>query len=118
MTENQLSGKAEPKIKFSHQYLKFDGNEMPFSGKILQIFVCDRKELSQAFIDYDTVYKNEYEAEGWYPLPNGKLIVILICTDGHFAGNGSLFTTIRRYTPEKWTYYSGLVGKKVEICKS
>ena len=100
-------------IKFSHIYFK-----MPKGDKadLIQIFVVDKKELSEIFLDYDTTY-SEYTDDnktgiatvGHYPLPNGKLIVLLLNT------NGKVWTTIRRWTPEKEKYYRECIGETFEI---
>jgi hypothetical protein len=71
----------------------------------LAVFLTDKKELGKDFIEYDTAYG----FKGNYPLPSGKLLVLLLYTYGH------LWTTIRRYIPYKETYYRGLIGQDVEI---
>lgn len=95
-------------IKFSHHYPK-----MPIDTsktRLLQIFICDRKELGELFTSYDTAYRG-----GFYELPKGKIIVILLQSLGNSMFFGDLWTTIRRWTPQKETYYRGLIGKDIKI---
>lgn len=79
---------------------------------LLAVFVCDRKEIGELFQKYDTLFIDNKEKDfGFYTLPSGKLLVLLLIT----GAKGHLWTTIRRWTPWKETYYRGLVGQDVEI---
>jgi len=110
-------------IKFSHDsYNKLRSQEaIPQEAKLLQVFVVDRKELSESFLRYDTLYWEETHGgdvqEQFYALPKGKLLVLLL-ESVHQSGC-SCWTTIRRWTPEKETYYKSMQGQKfkVEIVK-
>ncbi len=110
------------KIKFSHEYEKMiPGCYRECSTKILEIFVSTKKELSEGFIKYDTEIKtyqdpvSEYiEPKKYYNLPDGKLLIILLTTENSL-GDMNLWTTIRRWTPEKEKYYRGIRGQRVEI---
>ena len=93
-------------IKFSHVYQKMPARVFDGATKLLQVIMCDYTDLSQAFKDYDTTYP-----QGTYPLPRGKLIILFLLTDGQ------LWTTIRRWTPEKFNYYNFHVGEFVKIEK-
>jgi hypothetical protein len=94
-------------VKFSHVYSKMPPGAFAVPTKLLQVLTCDASELSLPFIDYDTTY-----AEGRYALPTGKLIILFLKT------NGQLWTTIRRWTPEKINYYKLHVGEDVQIEKT
>lgn len=97
-----------PTIKFSHRYTKMFG--ITVNGEkalLLQVFPIDHKDLSNVFIAYDTEISDTKEH---YKLPTGKLLVLLFIND-----NGTVFTTIRRWTPQKAEYYTGLMGKEFEI---
>lgn len=110
-------------IKFSHEYYK-----MPFedwipntklTADVLEVLISERKELSKEFIEYDTAFcecvakeEKKYH-KGYYPLPNGKLLILLLVTTN--SSGKHLWTTIRRWTPEKERYYKSLRGKEVEI---
>jgi len=95
-------------IKFSHNYLKFIGKKLPLEVELLQCFRIHKKELSEAFIAYDTTYEG-----GFYELPDTELIVLLLWIPDDFC-----LTTVRRYTPSKWEYYKSLEGKIVKLVES
>jgi len=96
------------KIKFSHRYYK-----MPVCVKntyLLEVLTADRKDLILGFIIYDTEYP-----KGHYELPKGKLLVLLLLTPIKAGKENYLWTTIRRWTPEKEKYYKSLRGSQVEV---
>jgi len=98
------------KIKFSHTYTK-----MPFdieNTKILEVFITELKNLSPEFIEYDTQIEGK---GGNYPLPKGKLIVLLLSSLQDDSMAWQQWTTIRRWTPDKEKYYRGIRGQRVEI---
>ena len=79
-------------IKFSHDYPKLHGQR---SAELLSVCIRDRGTLTDKFVDYDTTYDG-----GKYPLPPNKYLVLV------FLGNELIpFTTVRRYTEEKYNYY-------------
>ena len=91
------------KIKFSHEYMKMpEGFEQ---SALLEVLVADRSDLCPEFVEFDTAICDA----GNYPLPRGKLLVLLLQTEETLE----LWTTIRRYTPEKERYYRGLRGEYV-----
>lgn len=104
-------------IKFSHTYEKmpkglFEVPKAPTS--LLAVFVDDTKNFCEFFVKYDTFYSiKEIEKSEthnfFYPLPKGKVIVLLLIT------HNDLWTTIRRWTPQKEAYYRGRVGTDFEI---
>ena len=99
------------KIKFSHRYAKIP--EDVTNTRLLEVLKTTYIELSPQFRVYDTEY--EY---GYYELPKTDLLVlILISYEPNISGgsNEHLWTTIRRWTPEKETYYRSMRGKQVEI---
>lgn len=99
------------RIKFSHVYPKLP--ELTDRAKLLQCFVIDRTSISPSFLEYDTKYYDENkDQDDHYPLPNGKLIVLLF-----LAVDDTVFTTIRRFTPGKIKYYKDCEGQdfKIEI---
>jgi hypothetical protein len=103
-------------IKFSHVYYKMpeevDGSPTT-QAKLMQIFVCDAKDLSDIFIRYDTAYYDT-GCIGYYELPKGKVIVIILNSGNEWTGYKT-WTTIRRWTPAKEEYYSKHVGEDVSI---
>lgn len=90
-------------IRFSNVYSKMPPNPDP--STLLEVFVVD-DDLHKGFTDYDT----QISGGGKYKLPPGKKLVLLLQT-----GDGSLWTTIRRFTPDKSVYYMNLRGQKMSI---
>lgn len=92
---------------------------------LLEVFGCYKADLSQEFINYDTTYLEEHRdatelmdggqvryIEKKYPLPSGKLLVLLLQTIDERGSH--IWTTVRRHTPEKATYYRSMRGKMFE----
>ena len=75
---------------------------------LLQVLTCDRADLSEDFVKYDTAY---WKMDGlkYYELPQGKLIILLLLTEKF------LWTTLRSWDQGKEKYYRSKVGKKIEI---
>jgi hypothetical protein len=91
-------------IKFSHEYPKLHGQE---SAQLLAVCLCQRSQLTDKFIEYDTAFDG-----GHYPLPPGKYMVLV------FLGNEMIpFTTVRRFTEEKFRYYNSGVGQIFNIVR-
>ena len=93
------------KIKFSHTYSKIPENPDP--SRLLETFVVERSDLHRCFVNYDTLIA---QGGGNYSLPKSKLLVLLLLSEG-----GQLWSTIRRYTPEKCEYYRGMRCKTFKI---
>ena len=100
-------------IKFSHGYHKLPIGifERGSKSRLLQVLKVNFKDLSPAFVGYDTIYGTRQTGIEKYPLPEGELI-LLILQDEAFL---QIYTTIRRYTPEKWTYYKSQEGELFNI---
>ena len=90
----------KPKIKFSHDYPKLA--DMGKSAILLDVLLIERDELSDALVYYDTA--------DLYELPNGRVLLLLFS-----PGPTRLFTTIRKYTPDKLEYYFSRIGKEFVI---
>jgi hypothetical protein len=111
---DHIERRRQLQIKFSHRYPKLHGQK---SAQLLSVKLCDRSELSEKFIEYDTVYEVEpaigvcsESVIGHYPLPNGRYMVLLFQGDERIP-----FTTVRRYTDEKFRYYNSSLGKIFDI---
>jgi len=103
----------KPKIKFSHIYDKMPQSffdPQPPTTILAFVSKVQFKDLPQRFIDYDTMYDDENGNFQHYKLPKTELIIL-----GLLTGYNELWTTIRRYTPDKMGYYASSVGKEVEI---
>lgn len=91
-------------IKFSHIYTKIPPRPDP--SRLLEVFTVDRSDLHRCFVDYDTLIRDG----GNYPLPKGKLLVLLL-----LAESGELWTTLRKCSPEKRDYYRSMRCKTFKI---
>ena len=91
-------------IKFSHQYEKMPRADC---ASLLQVFKIHYKDLSEFFIHYDTQI---YNSSLRYDLPKTDLIVLLLRSP-----MGAIWTTVRRWTPQKEIYYRGIMGQMVQI---
>lgn len=90
-------------IKFSHEYKKLNHEQC---GVLLGVFRIYLEEQSKVFLDYDT--------EGIYKLPKDGSYLLLL-----FMGNGgTIFTTLRRTTPEKWRYYNSKIKEEFEFVRT
>ena len=97
------------RIIFSHVYDKMPrGFE---ASTLLEVFVVDRDDLSEGFIEYDTAYSTEGRN---YPLPKGKLVVLLL----QARDSKELWATVRRCYKSKLDYYRELRGQYVECMVS
>ena len=94
-----------------HRYLKMP--EDVSNTIALEIIKTHNRDIASHFKRYDT----EYDV-GYYNLPDTDLLLILLmsfednCSGG---ANGRLWTTLRKYTPEKELYYRTMRGKSIEI---
>lgn len=101
------------KIKFSHEYYK-----MPSAykvSKLAEVVIVEESELSDVFREYDTSIKvpfGGHNPQKFYDLPHGKLILLLLIAN---EGQGWLWCTLRRWTPEKEHYYRSRKGERFEI---
>lgn len=94
-------------IKFSHKYSKLlDGKGEPISeAYLIYVGIVNLEELHGMFIDHDTDY-------GRYKLPQkGKYLMLLFRNICH----NKLFTTLRRHTEKKESYYRNLIGECFDV---
>ena len=73
-------------------------------AKLLETIQVRLEDLSPAFLAYDT-------DNGKYKLPVQGLYIMLIFE----KKNSNIFTTIRRFTPQKYEYFSSKRGEKFKI---
>lgn len=97
-------------VKFSHNYEKLPPR---IKGAVLYAVIPIAIEYqTMQFIGYDTKYVVG-GVPNFYPLPTkGKYMVLC-----YLSESGAFFTTIRRYTPNKFGYYHSMIGKfdKVKV---
>ena len=97
-------------IKFAHHYPKLSairGREIITisQARLLQVLTVDLSDLTAEFLDYDT-------AAGTYQLPTkGKYLILIFLK----PGGVDLFTTLRRWTPEKERHYTAKTGEDFYI---
>ena len=103
-------------IRFSHRgYCKLNGVDVCAPVKLLEVFQKHYTDLSDIYKGYDTSYlidgvRDGVKSMGFYQLPNALLLVLLF-EDKH----GKVFTTMRRYAPDKWDYYRRMRGEEFKI---
>jgi hypothetical protein len=98
-------------IKFSHEtYEKFRRiqKKPPFTARLLQVFLLQSADISEAFREYDTKYYTE-TGINYYPL-QGRVWIVLL-----FEAGDLLFTTMRRATTPKLHYYKNAQGEHFEV---
>lgn len=104
--------KKRPIIKFSHTYDKLldSYNDVITEAILLQVIEVEIADLSFAFLDYDT-------DSGKFKLPKtGKYIMLIFLKPYCLHEKGmNLFTTLRRYTQQKFEYYYDLIGQTFEV---
>lgn len=99
-------------IKFSHYYTKFDDINIDKPVRLLAVFNEHKDNLSGEFLVYDTRhYPDDGEKEGfeYYTLASMPVLVLV------FSNNYNIFTTIRRWTEQKETYYRTAIGEEFKI---
>ena len=99
-----------PIIKFSHNYDKIPDSKT--ETYLLEVLKSNTEELHDSFIDYDTAYGLSN-----YELYSGDVLILILQSIISVAAGEvkELWTTIRRYTPDKEEYYRGIRGKEVKI---
>jgi len=91
-----------PIIKFSHRYKKLaDCAKQVF---LLEVINVKLENLSECFLSYDT-------DGGKYQLPKKGDFLMLIFRKALWKIDESLFTTLRRRTPQKEKYYRSLISQ-------
>ena len=90
-------------LKFSHNYLKLPTNWQGKKATLLFVREIELEKQMQWFLHYDTQFgvgSLTGDTNTFYPLPKkGKYLLLL------FECEGTLFTTLRRSTPQKKVYY-------------
>lgn len=102
------------KIKFSSDYHKLPFNSNGTQAVLIGISTANVKYLKQAlpqFIIYDTRKRTSNKKTEHYSLDFDMCIVLTFI----HINSGLPFTTIRRYTKQKYDYYKGLEWKTLEI---
>jgi hypothetical protein len=96
-------------LKFSHNYLKLPPNWEGKKATLLFVREIELEKQNWELLYYDTIYCDRIVQNSFgepdpvfefYPLPKkGKHLLLL------FECEGTIFTTLRRSTPQKKVYY-------------
>jgi len=101
---------TNPRIKFSHTYLKWMG-KVPRTATLLGILADNFENLPKSFLAYDTTYEQDGKLLHYeLPAKGACLILLFASEDGK-----SVFTTVRTFNPDKAKFYSSLVGKVFDV---
>ena len=103
-------------IKFNHTYRKIplgQGGRPVDTAKLLEVLRVRRADLSCVFIDYDTAY--DEHGGGHYTLTDDEYLLLIFSAQ---VDTRSVFTTLRRYTPEKHAHYLERRGQMFKLCFS
>jgi len=96
-------------IKFDQIYNKLNSIDISQPVKLIDCFHLGLNTLPYEFIKYDTAYiQNGKELN--YPLDDMEYILLFF-----MDCKGSLFTTLRKATPENDEYYSTSIGSMFEV---
>lgn len=99
-------------LRFSHRYVKMTEIESK-DAILLEVLRGKFEYLSQAFVDFDTLFINEETGQpDHYRFPAEGDCIILIYLDPQTK---RLFTTVRPYDYGKAGYYSRHRGEAFEI---
>lgn len=96
-------------IKFSHPYKKLldENNHIVKTAKLLVVSKIRIELFPSCFLDYDT-------ENGLYELPKkGQFIIMFFLKPGEKSSN--IFSTIRRYTEQKYSYYWKAISEEFKI---
>src|SRR3990167_690539 len=103
-------------IKFSHKYLKMPINIKTRKTILIGVSLIHFKQLSEKFIMYDTSYESYntlFESSTMYVLPKTQLLLLTLFTENEQIPK--VWTTLRRFTPQKHDYYNKLIGQDIKI---
>jgi hypothetical protein len=104
-------------IKFSHKYDKMVNNYynlIPKTAFLMEVFIVSSNELYKDFIEYDTMYFNGEKCRfEYYELPKGKVLILFLKSS--ISNETMIWTTIRRFTEQKYKYYNKARGEEFEI---
>ena len=103
-------------LKFSHMYLKLPPNWEGKKATLLFVREIELERQMWCFLDYDTAYTEGTKGKenfGNYPLPKkGKYLL------GLFDCEGTVFTALRRSTPQKLRYYGDCIDLEFELVRA
>ena len=99
-------------IKFSYPYSKLmdEHNDLIETAKLIEVIPIALEAMSVAFKSYDT-------DDGHFVLPKKGEYLMLIFQKPkpEYLCSSDLFTTLRRSTPQKLTYYKSAIGETFNV---
>lgn len=96
------------KITFSHKYYKLFA--VAHQAPLVMAIKMNIKDLPDRLIEWDTAYGDFDEPAKHYDLSKLTEVLVLLFLSGDY-----LFTTIRRWTPQKEAFYRSKIGQIFEI---
>lgn len=90
-------------IRFNHNYKKLEALGENKTAQLIQVIPIRIEDLSKKFIDFDC-------DNGFYPLPEKGLVVLLIFKTGNL-----IFPTIRSHNERQFNYYQSCVGENFRV---
>lgn len=88
------------KIKFSHNYLKLNAIDIKNKVRLVKLSLIMKEEQPKDFLNYDTGYYDDKGRKCYYNLKPGQHILLFFVDS-----KGTLFTTIRPFNLNKYSYY-------------
>lgn len=102
-------------IKFSHDYIKLPSTWEGTEATLISAESTILRNLDPDFLAYDTEYLSINPIEsGHYQIKDGPVILLLF----YHRNTRTLFTTIRPYTSQKFSYYVRAQGKTFILIRS
>lgn len=102
-------------IQFSFRYLKFRHLDNKSEVTLVGVFPVNLEDLPEDFLHYDTTYTARNGRFKEYALPKQGKYLLLLFLSGQVYDFPFVFTTLRKWTPEKEGYYKSKIGEKFEI---
>ena len=101
------------KLKFNADYAKLSEGWQGTEAVLIEASFLPKGWIKGCpeFVEYDTRFRGE---EGNYALPDDDLIMLVFL----HKKSQTVFTTLRRYTMEKFKYYEGAVYETFELVYS
>jgi len=100
-------------LKFDHDYAKIPDKISAHNVRLLAAIRVHRDELSQQFIEYDTMYFTKHGHVKHYDLSTDKTFLMLILGSTALAQT-PIWTTLRRDTKENRDKWLPEVGKIIK----
>lgn len=94
-------------LKFSSDYKKLPLVWRGTQAELLSVVLCDVEDANKycpAFVRFDTAYRGK---KGNYKLDFKEAILLVFI----HRNTGRVFTTVRKYSDKKFSYYRNAIGE-------